>query len=193
MSGSIGDFVAIAGVIERIVTEVKAFNEAPLQFQRLAIELDFLSKVCHQVFELRPSNAEDLAQLERIRAIALHCLGPLKDFENKMKGYESALSSGSEPKSKSGNWSRVKKRLHWSAIARHEVDELRAILTSELLAINSLLSLQRWYLSHPYPCVGVFAKLFQAGITSSIDFKPRICNPANVPYEDNKHGSTRNS
>jgi len=135
----------MAGVIERIVAEVKAYKEAPLHFQRLAIELDFLYKVCHQVFELRPSSTADLAQLERIRAIALHCLGPLKEFERKMEGYESSLGPNLRPKSKSGNLTRFKKRLQWSAITRHEVDELRAILTSELLAINTLLSMQRWY------------------------------------------------
>lgn len=146
---SIGDFVAIAGVIERIVTEVKSYKEAPLHFQRLAIELGFLSKVCHQAFELRSSGAEDLAQLERIRAIALQCLGPLREFEEKMRGYENTL--GPRAFGRSGNktsraerWSQVKKRLHWSSIARHEVDGLRAILTSEILAINTLLAMQKW-------------------------------------------------
>jgi hypothetical protein len=148
----------MAGVIERIVAEVKAYKEAPLHFQRLAIELDFLYKVCHQVFELRPSSAADLAQLERIRAIALHCLGPLKEFETKMGGYESSLGLNLQPKSKSGNLSRFKKRLQWSAITGHEVDELRAILTSELLAINTLLSMQRWY-AILLPVFGIYGEM----------------------------------
>jgi hypothetical protein len=146
MRGSIGDFVAIAGVIERIVVEVRSYKEAPLHFQRLAIELGFLSKVCHQAFDLRPSGADDLAQLERIRAIALQCLGPLREFEERMRGYQNALALGASGNkaSRRERWSRVKKRLHWSAIARFEVDALRAILTSEILTINTLLSMQAW-------------------------------------------------
>ncbi|KAF4499635.1 hypothetical protein FAGAP_4185 [Fusarium agapanthi] len=142
---SIGDLIAIAGLIERIVVEVKSYKEAPHHFQRLAIELDFLSKVCHQAFHLVSSRVDEQARLERVRAIALQCLGPLQEFEEKMRRYENTLG----PKDCSDNsrkgWVRsFKKRLHWSAIARHEVDELRAILTSEILAINTLLTMQNW-------------------------------------------------
>ncbi|EXL73340.1 hypothetical protein FOPG_11391 [Fusarium oxysporum f. sp. conglutinans race 2 54008] len=61
---SIGDLIAIAGLIERIVVEVKSYKEAPHHFQRLAIELDFLSKVCHQAFHLIPSRVGEQARLE---------------------------------------------------------------------------------------------------------------------------------
>ncbi|KAK3904057.1 hypothetical protein C8A05DRAFT_14041 [Staphylotrichum tortipilum] len=150
MQSSIGDAFAIAGFIERIVAEVKSYKEAPQHFQRLAIELDHLSRVCHQAFRLRPSSAEDRVQVERIRAIALQCLGPLKAFGEKMRGYESTLGPGADLKSgkkvsKTEQWCHVKKRLHWSAsIAPHEVDQLRAILTSEISAINALLGMQTW-------------------------------------------------
>jgi hypothetical protein len=143
--GSIGDLIAIAGLIERIVVEVKSYKEAPHHFQRLAIELDFLSKVCHQAFHLIPSRVDEQARLERVRAIALQCLGPLQDFEKKMRSYDNTLGPGNYiDKSKKGWIQSFKKRLHWSAIARHEVDELRAILTSEILAINTLLTMQNW-------------------------------------------------
>ncbi|KAM5386027.1 uncharacterized protein FOBCDRAFT_208364 [Fusarium oxysporum Fo47] len=143
--GSIGDLIAIAGLIERIVVEVKSYKEAPHHFQRLAIELDFLSKVCHQAFHLIPSRVGEQARLERVRAIALQCLGPLQDFEKKMRSYDNTLGPGNcIGKSKQGWIQNFKKRLHWSAIARHEVDELRAILTSEILAINTLLTMQNW-------------------------------------------------
>jgi hypothetical protein len=32
--------IAIAGLVERIVAEVKSYRDAPLHFQRLAVELD---------------------------------------------------------------------------------------------------------------------------------------------------------
>ncbi|ENH64915.1 hypothetical protein FOC1_g10005684 [Fusarium oxysporum f. sp. cubense race 1] len=63
--GSIGDLIAIAGLIERIVVEMKSYKEAPHHFQRLAIELDFLSKVCHQAFHLIPSRVGEQARLIR--------------------------------------------------------------------------------------------------------------------------------
>ncbi|KAI0534576.1 hypothetical protein GGR58DRAFT_520161 [Xylaria digitata] len=142
---SIGDAFAIIGAIERIVNEVRAYQSAPLHFQRLAIELGFLSSVCKQVFELRPSLPDELQHIERIRAIAMQCLGPLQDFEAKMAKYENTL--GTHRDCIRGKRRRVEsikgfgKQLHWSAIAQHDVNELRAILTSEILAINTLLTM----------------------------------------------------
>ncbi|KAF5662785.1 hypothetical protein FDENT_13288 [Fusarium denticulatum] len=141
----IGDLIAVAGLIERIIVEVKSYKEAPHHFQRLAIELDFLSKVCHQAFHLVSSHAAEQARLERVRAIALQCLGPLQEFEEKMRRYENTLGPINCSDNGRKGWVRsFKKRLHWSAIARHEVDELRAVLTSEILAINTLLTMQNW-------------------------------------------------
>jgi hypothetical protein len=150
--------IAIAGLVERIVLEVKSYRAAPLHFRRLAIELDFLGQVCSQIFDLRPSLPDELAHIERIRAIAVQCLGPLRAFEEKMKGYENSLGLhiGSHSPRLGGFGKRkrfmnkvadFKHQLHWSVIARQEVDELRAILTSEILAINTLLTMHGWQTS----------------------------------------------
>lgn len=106
--------------------------------------------MCNQVFTLQPTLCEERSQIERIRAIAMHCLGPLRAFEDKMRSYDntfgihgaayaSGVGAGGLLKMRS-----FKKRLHWSAIARHEVDELRAVLTSEILAINTLVTMHEW-------------------------------------------------
>ncbi|KAF2967272.1 hypothetical protein GQX73_g6298 [Xylaria multiplex] len=145
---SIGDAFAIIGAIERIANEVRAYQSAPLHFQRLAIELGSLSSVCRQVFDLRPSLSDELLHIERIRAIAMQCLGPLQDFQTKMEKYENTLGTHRDCiRGKRRKVESIKgfgKQLHWSAIARHDVDELRAILTSEILAINTLLGMMKW-------------------------------------------------
>ncbi|KAF3766198.1 hypothetical protein M406DRAFT_330034 [Cryphonectria parasitica EP155] len=150
----IGDVLAVAGAIERIVGEVKSYCEAPQHFRRLAIELDFLGQVCNQVFTLQPTLPDERAHIERLRAIAMQCLGALRAFEDKMKKYDNTFGLRTD-----GNASHApfllrrhglkdvrdfKTRLHWSAIARHEVDELRSILTSEIVAINTLLTIHEW-------------------------------------------------
>ncbi|KAI1323345.1 hypothetical protein F5Y16DRAFT_384007 [Xylariaceae sp. FL0255] len=148
----IGEIKAIGETIKRIVGEVKAYQAAPLHFQRLAIELEFLGSVCKQVFELRPALPEEHCHIERIRAIAIQCLGPLQEFQGKMARYESTLGSHRAQTRSSGskivgNMNRIKAfgtRLHWSTMDRVVVDELRAILTSEILAINTLLSVVKW-------------------------------------------------
>lgn len=150
------DILAIAGTIERIFGEIKSYREAPDHFRRLAVELDFLGKVCNQVFTLQPTLPDEWAQVERLRAISMQCLGPLHSFEEKMRSYHNTFGIQADQTctpSTSCSWTirdlrhrkaRVAQRLHWSAIARHEVDELRAILTSEILAINTILTMNNW-------------------------------------------------
>jgi hypothetical protein len=134
-----------------MVNEIRAYQAAPLHFQRLALELGFLSSVCKQVFELRPSLPDERLYIERIRAIAIQCLGPLQQFQAKMANFENTLgidgtqcSAIRNKKRKRESFKHFRKQLHWSAIARHDVDELRAILTSEILAINTLLTMVEW-------------------------------------------------
>jgi chromosome segregation ATPase len=63
-----------------------------------------------------------------------------------MKTYENTLGSGIQNGGwrKKKRWNHFKKQIHWSAVARHDADELRAVLTSEILAINTLLTMQEW-------------------------------------------------
>lgn len=157
----IGDILAVAGAIEKIIGEVKYYREAPIHFRRLAIELGFLGQVCNQVFTLQPTLPDERAHIERIRAISMQCLGPLRSFEEKMRSYHNTFGiQANRNSTASTSWSIVKwrdrkpkaaQRLHWSAIARHEIDELRAILTSEILAINSILTMNNWWV--PYNVV----------------------------------------
>lgn len=107
--------------------------------------------MCNQVFTLQPTLCEERSQIERIRAIAMHCLGPLRAFEEHMRSYDNtfgihgaAYASGTAAGGGLLKFRNFKKRLHWSAIARHEVDELRAVLTSEILAINTLVTMHQW-------------------------------------------------
>lgn len=154
----IGDILAVSGAIERIIGEVKSYREAPIHFRRLAIELDFLGQVCNQVFTLQPTAPDEQAHIERIRAISMQCLGPLRSFEEKMRSYHNTFGiQAGYTSTTSTSWTVVKwrvrkpkaaQRLHWSAIARHEVDELRAILTSEILAINVILTMNNWWVPH---------------------------------------------
>jgi hypothetical protein len=78
----------------------------------------------------------------------MQCLGPIQDFEQKMRRYDGTLGADAWKNENKGVRERVKeykRRLHWSMIERKEVDELRAILASEILVVNTLLSVYEWY------------------------------------------------
>lgn len=140
----------IAGVnlANRIISEVNSCRSAPHHFQRLSIELGFISKLCTQILSLEPSIPSEAIQLHHIRAIIMQCLGPIQDFEQKMSRYDGTLGVDAWKNENKGICERLKEyktKLHWSMIERKEVDELRAILASEILVVNTLLSVQEWY------------------------------------------------
>lgn len=144
---SLGDIVTLGNLAERIAHEVNSYHSAPLHFQRLSIEIGFISKLCSQMLGLEPSSPSERNQLERIRVIAIQCLGPIRAFEEKMREYDDNLGAKSwenEVRGVKQKFKSLKKRLHWSLIRRKEVDELRAILASEMLAMNTIISTYEW-------------------------------------------------
>ena len=86
-----------------------------------------------------------------------------------MKTYENTLGSNANGGSfkKTKRWTGFRKRLHWSSIARHEVDELRAILTGEILAINTLLTMHEW-LGYEQYIAGVIGANSEVGLVSKL-------------------------
>jgi hypothetical protein len=54
--------IAVVNLTNRIIYEVNSYRSAPHQFQRLSIELGFISKVCTQILSLEPSipSGEDI-------------------------------------------------------------------------------------------------------------------------------------
>ncbi len=140
---SIGDVIAVAGLIERIATEIQDYRHAPEHFQQLATELDFLHQVFQRLGTVEPtsSNQDEVANFGRIKAISTHCKGPLKAFLDKMVTYEPFLGKHKI----TGGLKGMGKRLHWStSIGKKEVDDLRAVVVSQILAINTLLNAQQW-------------------------------------------------
>jgi hypothetical protein len=75
-------------------------------------------------------------------------LGPLREFEGKLRMYAKTLGADVCMEKKSGSAKEkakvVKRKLHWTMIKKEEVDELRAILASEILVVNTLLSIHGW-------------------------------------------------
>ncbi|KAI9728061.1 MAG: hypothetical protein M1835_003693 [Candelina submexicana] len=132
----IGDVIAVAGLIERIATKIKDYRHAPEHFQQLTTGLDFLYQVLQRLGQVNAtsSNQDEVANFERIKTVSTHCKGPLKAFLDKMDTYETFLGKYQV----TGGFKEVGKRLYWSiSIGKKEVGELRAVVVSQILAINT--------------------------------------------------------
>ncbi|KAL6811872.1 hypothetical protein V8C40DRAFT_257667 [Trichoderma camerunense] len=135
---AVSDIIAVLGLFERIAIELRNFKNAPAHFQQLGAEIDLLQNAMRHALRLIPQNDAHRETLERVRAIVMHCLTPLQALVNKMQTKESSLGHFRTSKSLSN----IGTRIHWSMIAKQDIDEVRITITSETVAINMLLIAQ---------------------------------------------------
>ncbi|KAK4188868.1 hypothetical protein QBC35DRAFT_531289 [Podospora australis] len=136
---SAGEIIAILGLFERVVMEQRNYKDAPAHFQQLTVELDSLSSTWRHASQLQPSNDDERRTLDKVGAIARHCLIPLQAMADNMRSKEGSLGNFRTTRSLAS----IGTRLHWSMISRKDIDGLRTTILSEMLAINMLLSTQQ--------------------------------------------------
>ena len=148
----LNDILTTVCLFERIVEELRSYKNAPSHFQNLALEVQLLHKTLGHVLDLAPYNGIDQAALEQVRAIALHCLQPLQALTDKIRVKESSLGHFRTTRSISS----IGIRLHWSMIDAEDVEKVRRVILSEMVAINVLLSTQQLFASLP---IGIKANM----------------------------------
>ena len=141
MSFGLGDAIAALKISERVAIEIQNYRDAPQHFRQLAAELHLLQRTIQTLLQVVPSDDEDEARLEQIRAIALHCYQPILAFINKLRLNEKSLGHIKS----AGTLSTLGSRIHWSLIAKQDVDKLRKAIMAEMIAINLLLGMQQMY------------------------------------------------
>lgn len=135
---AIGDFIAVLGLFERIAIELKNYRDAPVQFQNLSVELDLLRSTLKHVLQAQSDDQDDIQVLERIRAIVNHCHQPLQAFIDKLRSKDCSLGHY-----RTARLNDLGVRMKWSMVTQKDVEELRKVMLSEMVAINMLLSVQQ--------------------------------------------------
>ncbi|KAK7926855.1 hypothetical protein PG985_003853 [Apiospora marii] len=139
---AVGDVIAVLGLFERIAIELRNYKDAPAHFQNLSLELDLIRNTLQQVIRQEPENEAERETLEQIRAIILHCQQPLQTWAAKMRSKEASLGHFRSTKSLSS----IGTRIHWSMIAKNDIDELRKTILSEMGAIMLLMGVRQMQL-----------------------------------------------
>ena len=137
----VGDIIATVGLLERIACEFRNYRDAPSHFQQVGIELQLLHRTLTRLLRIEPQDDEEKEWLEQIRAVALQCHQPLLNFQEKIRPRESALGLGR--RNRTIALSTIGYRLHWSLIARKDLEELRKSLLAGMTAINMMLGMQQ--------------------------------------------------
>lgn len=138
---SLGDVISVLELFERVAREVRQYHGAPRHFQELQAELGLMKSTLSHVLQIQPQSPDETASIEQIRAIALHCQQPLLDFMEKLRRREPSLGHFKT----ASTLATVGARLHWSLVSRADVDDLRRVLLSQMLALNVLLGTHQLY------------------------------------------------
>jgi hypothetical protein len=82
---SVGDFLAVAGLIKDITLSLR--NASASSYQELVLELHGLQRALHEIEHLQcPPSRE--AAVNSVKVAALMCQHPLDEFARKLKKYE---------------------------------------------------------------------------------------------------------
>jgi hypothetical protein len=135
----IGDFLATLHSVKRIAEELQNYRDAPRHFQQLSAELRLLQNTLQCVLNIRTTDTNEIVMLNRIWIIAMHCHQPLQAFIDKMRSKEPSLGHFRS----ASTISTIGNRLHWSLITRKDVEHLKKVVLSQMVAINILLGTQQ--------------------------------------------------
>lgn len=130
-----GDVLAVINLFERVIVELRNYRHAPTHFQQLHVELNMHLATIQTVLTVEPDMPGQFVIVQRMRAIATSCQDPLNRLIEKMHSKDKVLGNFRSTAALHG----VGTRLHWSMVARGDVEGLRNELLSKMLAINILL------------------------------------------------------
>ncbi|ERF68437.1 hypothetical protein EPUS_03755 [Endocarpon pusillum Z07020] len=132
---SVGDFIQAITLIKKVCVSLRQVGGASTEYQHVIIELQGLGNALQQLQALEPTD-DNFAHVNAIRAMALACQLPLREFMTKLEKYESALGPFAERSSLSGGARKAK----WAVSFAKEVERLRVLVAAKCISINMLLA-----------------------------------------------------
>ncbi|KAF2822663.1 hypothetical protein CC86DRAFT_81187 [Ophiobolus disseminans] len=131
---SVGDFIAAAGLIAKVVKALKDKSGAASEYQHVQIELEALDRTLKHLEALKP-NESNVAHVNAIRGMALTCRMPLQEFLEKIEKFERTMGTFSI----AGARSAFGRKSQWAVFMTGEVAKLRTSVGAKVLSINLLL------------------------------------------------------
>ncbi|KAF4626011.1 hypothetical protein G7Y89_g12151 [Cudoniella acicularis] len=134
---SVGDFLAAASLIEQAISALRDAGGSAFQYERVALELHTLNRTLQAVDHLEAEEGLE-AIVEAIKATALTCQLPLREFLESTRKYDKSLGIGQT----GGIMKDVFYKVKWVASKKMEAaTKLHAEITAYLGGINLLLGL----------------------------------------------------
>ncbi|KAL6812999.1 hypothetical protein GGI42DRAFT_313391 [Trichoderma sp. SZMC 28013] len=131
---SVSDFLTVGKLIGKVAVELRKNGEAAPEYQSLLIELEALERALRQLQTLRPAKHE-LIQLTSIRATALACERPLREFLEKISKFETRLGTYNFA---NNTLKSLPRKMQFKIMLEKDIQQLRLTLASHVATINLL-------------------------------------------------------
>jgi hypothetical protein len=136
---SVGDFLAAADLIVKVISAIREARGSASQYQHLAFKLGFLDRALRDVDQLEPVEGLE-AMVGAIKVTALGCKLPLREYLESIEKYDKSLGGGHS----AGVMRDVLTKVKWLVHKKLEAAmKLEAEVTAFLGAINLLLGLYK--------------------------------------------------
>ena len=124
-----------AVLVQKISNALKRVGGASTEYQDAVIELQGLEQALQNLESLQPTE-DNIRHVNAIRAVALACQLPLREFQAKLERYEASLG----PWTRQSKLRSVGRKTKWGVSFTQEVEKIRALVASKLININMMLA-----------------------------------------------------
>ena len=136
---SVGDFIAVGALIERVITSLR--HSSIDEYRELLLELHGLQRALSEVEHLKSLPIQE-AEVNGLKVAALMCQYPLDEFAKKLQQFESMDINQDSTITKAERLKVWRKRLKWGFCMEEEVVKLRAYLVAHVGSLNMRLNTQ---------------------------------------------------
>ncbi len=133
---AVSDFVAVGQLISDVISSLKDSTGAAHQYRHLVLELEGLHKALIEVDRL-DGPEELLPTINAIKATALNCRFPPREFREKTKKYDASLGVGNS----AGRFKDAHMMVRWGVGKKEAVDELRMKVNAHVGCISMFVGL----------------------------------------------------
>jgi hypothetical protein len=131
----VGDFIAVATLINSIRTALQDYGGARDEYQELERELGLLELALTAVKSLTGPPQRD-AEIAAIKVIALSCRHMLNAFYQNVKKYEQSLSVTSRVT----KFRASGRMVQWGLLMQGDVTKVRGYVAAHVASLNTLIS-----------------------------------------------------
>ena len=132
---SVGDFIAVIGLITKVGKALKDSGGAASEYQDVVQELESFQTVLQSLGALPLKEQAGISPALRLTNLISTCERPLKEFLSRIAHFEASLGASTNRNS----LTKIPRKAQWGALMSAEIPKLRSVVAAKVLQLNLVL------------------------------------------------------